>query len=342
VNANGAICGTLRLAHSANGRDFFYDTKLRAAFLGRVSQILQHRNSITGTPYRYDPTVLAWENCDSCATVGGRTLTGAWSEQLGVFIKGIDKYHLYEDGAFAGHIGPGAKVAVDADVYATPTVDIVGDRLTLTGDPQMGRSLLGQTVDGVVKSGRAYVLDGFGWSPALWKTLDDLESWLSDISRNRSVAGAFTGMLQGHADGGGFLPAPPSSGDGEAALYFPGIDTADMALATMRERGRALRRFNFDMTDVTETPTYLLAPKPEILSAAGGHVVWRGAAGAADYTVERSSDPNAPGSWSVVCDMCATPGSWDDPHFVSGSWYRVMPFNINGHKSSPSEAVQGK
>ncbi len=342
ADANGAICGTSRLLGSTVPHDFFYETRFRADFLGRVGQILQHRNSINGTPYRNDPTILAWEACESCAEAGGGALVSAWTEQLGVFIKQIDKHHLFESGAFAGHIGPGAKEAANPTVYATASVDIVGDRLVLTGDPQAGRGVLGQTVDGVVKSGHAYVLDNFGWSPSSWKSLDDLDTWLSAMAHERSLAGAITGDLQSHADQGGYLPAPRESASQPAGLYFPGTDTADMTMPVMRERDRALRRFNYDMADVTATPTYLLASKPEILSVQGGHVVWRGSAGAASYTIERSLDPGQPGSWVVVCDACTAPGSFDDAHFVNNAWYRVMPLNINGHKSSPSDAVQAK
>ena len=131
---------------------------------------------------------------------------------------------------------------------------------------------------------------------------------------------------------------------GVAALYFPGIRTGQIDAAAMQDRGRALRRFAFGMTQGTMAPAYLLPPRPEIISAARGHVVWRGSAGAAGYSVERSPDPSAPDTWQVVCDACATDltGGWQDPAPpAKPAWYRVIPFNVNNHKSVPSTPVQG-
>ncbi len=110
----------------------------------------------------------------------------------------------------------------------------------------------------------------------------------------------------------------------------------------MQERGRALRRFASSVADVSMAPAYLLPPQPEIISAVHGRLVWRGSAGAASYTVERSADPSAPDTWQVVCDACATDlTGWQDPSPpAQPAWYRIMPLNINGHKSLPSEPVQ--
>jgi hypothetical protein len=223
-------------------------------------------------------------------------------------------------------------------------VDILGDHLVPpAADLGAERALIGDTLDEVSKTDRAYILDDFGWSPAEWKTLADLEGWLNAMVRARVLVGAITGDLQGHADTGGFLPPPPPRGPGIAALYFPGAATADMDLATMQDRMRSLRRFNYAMADVFETPTYRLPPKPQVIGITHGRVVWRGAAGAATYSIERSPDPGLPGTWTQLCDQCVTDaaGFWQDPHPPEGiSWYRVMPLNINGHRAEPSEPVQ--
>jgi hypothetical protein len=126
-------------------------------------------------------------------------------------------------------------------------------------------------------------------------------------------------------------------------LYFPGLAVQGIDRDDMEQRGRALRRFNFAMSDVWQAPAYQLTPKPEIISATGGRVVWRGAAGALDYTIERSADPRLPQTWETLCDECVTDasGPWQDPSpSKEPAWYRVMPFNINGHKAQPSEPVQ--
>jgi hypothetical protein len=346
ADADGVICGTVRLLGLSGSAAFFTDARAQVAFADRVQRILDHRNSLTGVLYRDDPTILAWESCDACGLPGNDAAVSAWVEQTGQTIKATDKHHLYENGAFAGrisHTGTGPAPA-PAVAYATPSVDVIGDHLVpQAADLGAERALIADTLDEVAKTDRAYILDDFGWSPAEWKTLPDLEGWLNAMVRARVLAGAITGDLQAHSDQGGNLPAAPPRGFGIAALYFPGAATADMDLPTMQDRARALRRFNYAMTDVFDPPTYRLPPKPEIVTITHGRVVWRGAAGAATYSIERSPDPGLPGSWTTICDSCTTDtaGFWQDPQPPEGiSWYRVMPFNINGHRAEPSLPAQ--
>ncbi len=336
------ICAYLRWHGLADRAAFFTDPALRAAFLARVHALLTHVNTLTGVAYRDDPAILAWENCDSCGEGNAPAAVSEWTEALGQAIKAQDRFHLYENGAFAGHISPQSGHPVGAAAFAPPSVDIVGDHGLPPGDEATMIVTLSAATGVVKRAGRVYVLDGFDWGPRLFKTEAELETYLNGIFQARDVAGALVQGLQGHADSGGYLPAPPASVQGGTALYFPGRKTADVAQDDMVLRARALRRFEFDMADVTLAPAYLLTPKPEIISVKHGRVVWRGAAGAATYTIERSPDPSVPYSWQVVCDQCATDaaGFWQDPSPPPGpAWYRIMPFNINGHKAVPSAPV---
>ena len=320
---------------------FFTDTKRQAAVLARVQAVLAHVNSQTSVVYVDDPTILAWENCDACGAHADPAAVSAWVETLGQAIKAADKRHLYENGAFAGQLGHGTAHPMAASLFAPPSVDIVGDRLTPHGDTLAARGQLDDAVADASRAGRAYVLDDYGWAPSLWPAQADFETWLNDVTRARDLAGAIVGNLESHADRGGYLPAHAPTALGESALYFPGRQTGEADLTTMQERGRAIRRFNFAMAGLIHPPTYLLPPKPEILSAAHGKLVWRGAAGAANYTIERSPDPSSPFTWTTVCDACVTddPGTWQDPHPEGSQWYRLMPNNINGHHAVPSEPM---
>jgi hypothetical protein len=165
------------------------------------------------------------------------------------------------------------------------------------------------------------------------------------MARERALAGALTGDLQAHADTGGYLSASAPSAPGVAALYFPGVPTGEVDKDTMTQRGRALRRFDFAMADVTSPPAFLLPPQPQVISVKHGRIIWRGAAGAARYSVERSPDPSLPGTWVTLCDACTDDlaGGWEDKAPAGGTaWYRVMPFNVNGHKSLPSEPFKSE
>ena len=316
----------------------------RAHLAATVKAAIVLVNPLSALSYRDDPTILAWENCVACGQGAEESDLAAWAEQLGQVLKGADPHHLYESGVFAGRIGPAAVQPVPAASFATPSVDIVGDILGTGSDPFQARLRLNAAAELVAGAARIYVIDSLAWTAAVWKTPADLDAWISAMARQRNLAGAVVPWLVGHANAGGYRPAPPSQPAlGAAALYFPGIRSADMDALDMQARGRALRRFAFAMLDINMLPAFLLPPQPVIISAAHGRVDWRGAAGAARYSVERSSDPSSPNSWQAVCDACTddVAGFWQDPSPPSGNaWYRVMPFNINGHKSVPSEPVR--
>jgi hypothetical protein len=340
--ANDTFCAYLGWQGLKGRAAFFTDPSVRAAFLAHVHALLTHVNSLTGVAYRDDPTILAWENCTGCGEGSDPAAVASWTEAVGQAIKQDDRFHLYENGAFAGHILPQSARPVRAAEAAPPSVDIVGDILPAQPSEAATRAMLAAATGVVNGAGRVYMLDGFDCGPATFRTLADLETFLDAVVRNRRVAGALAMGLQAHADTGGYMPAPPASPEAGTAVYFPGRTTADIAQDDMVTRMRALRRFEFAMTDILTAPAYLLTPKPEIISARHGKVLWRGAAGALDYTIERSPNPDQPNSWQVLCDRCVTDNQpdWQDPApQPDQAWYRIMPFNINGHKALPSAPV---
>ena len=339
-----AACSLPRAHGATQAGAFFADAGVRRDFLAGVAAVLAHVNARTGAAYQDDPAIMAWENCLQCGGQADAGAVSAWVEEVGRAIKAADRNHLYENGAFGGHLEPSSGHAVAAGLFATPSVDIVGEVLDTTADPATARSRLTASSAAVADSGRVFVLDSTPWAPSVWKTVDDMNDWIFALSHDRGVSGLVAGRLVGHADGGGFLPPPPADpAHGVAALYFPGIPTRDMDADRMTERGRGLRRLAYAVADITDAPAYLLPPRPTIVSAAHAHIIWLGAAGAARYSIERSSDPTSPNTWQLVCDACTTDlgGGWQDPSPASPpAWYRIIPGNINGHRSVPSDPVQ--
>jgi mannan endo-1,4-beta-mannosidase len=332
-----SICTYVRWHGGNAAAAFFNDATIRAAFLKRVRAILTHVNALTGVAYRDDPSILAWENCTACGEGADPAAVAAWTEAVGQAIKSTDQFHLYENGAFEGHILPGSPQAVPAADFATDSVDIVGDSNPPPGEEHDMRRELAKVSGAVNAAGRVYALDGFDWGPRLWRTTEALQTFLNTVFRERAVAFALVSGLEGHADSGGFIPAPT---DGAAApLYFPGIKAAGLSGEDMTARALSLRHFEYNMADILLAPSILLPPKPEIISVEHGKVTWRGAAGAASYAVERSANPDQPNSWQTLCDPCssAEDSTWQDPAPPGGdSWYRVMPFNLNHHRALPS------
>jgi hypothetical protein len=316
--------------HGVQPAAFFTDAAVRADFAADVTALLNHINTETGIPYRSDTAIAAWENCDGCGAGIDPAVLADWTEFLGRTIKAADAQHLYENGAFAGRLAkiPPARLAL-------PSVDIIGDRIE--GDPDAGPTRFEDALDAVTGASRVYIIDSYDWSSATWKTDKDLTDFMNEIYLERRISGALVSNVAGHAEQGGYLPPPP----GTLPLYTPGFATGGMDENSVRQRARTARRLTFRMMDLM--PVSFPQPNaPKILAAIHGKLRWQGSAGAMDYSIERSSDLTTIGSWKTLCDHCATDVNpvWQDPSVPAGQvWYRMTPFNANGHQGYPSDAV---
>ena len=317
---------------------FYTDSTVRADFLRHIVSLLNHVNPETGLAWKDDATILAWENCDGCGDgVDNAALTG-WTEFLGHALKAADKYHLYENGAFAGRLGTGANVPT-ADQIGTPSVDIVGDRLA--PKPGTAPNYFTAAQQSVTQAGKVYVVDSYGWAPSNWTTLDDLEAFFTEMERDRLITGVFSTDLGAHADQGGWLPP---TRPGVQMLYYPQAPTPQVDAASMGQRARAVRRLVYRMMDLSPI-AFALPDQPEILSAQHGKLTWRGAPGAITYSIERSSDLTQTGSWTILCDRCVTDADphWQDPAVPTEPvWYRITPYNPNMHIGLPSDPIKNQ
>ena len=313
---------------------FFTDAATRASFAAAVTAFLNHVNTETGIPYRSDTAIAAWENCDACGAGVDPAVVADWTEFLGRTIKAADTKHLYENGAFAGHLAnvPPARLAL-------PSVDIIGDRIE--GDPDAGPDRFQAALNAVTGASRAYVIDSYDWSDATWRTPDDLNNFVQEVFLERRITGALAGDVWGHADQGGYLAPPPG---GKPVLYTPGFATGGMDEASVQHRARTVRRLTFKMMDLLPL-AYPQPDAPTILSAAHGRIHWQGSAGTLNYSIQRTSDLTTIGSWQDVCDHCADDRSpvWQDPNVPTEQvWYRVVPYNVNNHEGLPSDPVADK
>jgi mannan endo-1,4-beta-mannosidase len=315
---------------------FFTDAEVRDDFVRTINALLRHLNPETGLAYKDDPTIMAWENCDGCgAALDTRTLAD-WTEFLGRTIKSVDHSHLYENGAFAGRIGKQAGAAAPEQL-ALPSVDIVGDRAM----PQPGAppEAFADAFQAVTKAGRVYIIDEYSWTPAHFPSVDDLTAFHAAIVGDRGVTGAFVSDLTGHADDGGYLPRTRPT---QPVLYFPGIAEPPVDADAMQARSRAVRRLSYSMMDLLPI-AFAQTEAPKIISVLHGKLRWRGVAGALKYSVERTDDVTLIGSWTTICDQCATDAdpTWQDPAVPTGpAWYRVTAYNANLHGGLASDPVR--
>ncbi|XAR55511.1 Mannan endo-1,4-beta-mannosidase [Bertholletia excelsa] len=92
---------------SASNDSFFYDPSTRQYFKNHVKTLLTRKNTITGTQYRDDPTIFAWEliNEPRCMTDPSGDTLQEWIEEMSIFVKSIDNNHLITVG-LEGFYGP--------------------------------------------------------------------------------------------------------------------------------------------------------------------------------------------------------------------------------------------
>jgi len=330
---SGAACGFAR-AYGKPDAAFFTDPQIRTAFMHVFTGLLNHVNPESSLAWKDDPTIMAWENCDRCGIGADAAAVSDWSEFIGQAIKAQDTRHLYENGAFAGQL-----TQTPSALLATPSVDIIGDRVM----PPAGGSPEPFTpaYQAVAKTGRVYLITAYAWAPSSWPTADDFQTFADRLVENRNVAGIFVQSLSGHTDLGGYLPVPPGE---DPVLYFPGANADGLAATAMQDRARIVRRLSYRMLDF-DVPAIGHIEAPEILSAVRGRLTWRGAPGAASYTVSRTTDATLDGSWETVCDKCVTDDFpfWQDPAPLSKpSWYRMTAYNMNGHIGLVTPAVRNK
>lgn len=94
------------------GRDkhheFFTEPELRQAYKNWVSHVVMRTNTITGQPYRDDPTIFSWELANEPRCKGGSAFDSStgwttstitnWAAEMSSYIKSLDSNHMVSVG----------------------------------------------------------------------------------------------------------------------------------------------------------------------------------------------------------------------------------------------------
>jgi hypothetical protein len=332
---------------------FFTDPKIIARFEQHIAAVLNHRNSLTGIPYKDDPTIMAWENCNMCGIyvalgAPGHSLSPyiPWVDTIGQYIKSIDTKHLYEDNS--GFL----LFDKTGEVLETKTPDIITSEYYPHWARVMGLQMtvdtFKQDADRVTSHGKVYVVNEYGWDATDWPTQPDFQKVLMTFEDDPKISGDLYWALQAHENEFGWQPIPANvpnkaySEVGESgqwwAFYYGGLKTLINTKADMAERGEMLRRHAFTMAGET-VPPHMIPPAPMVTVKGLGVLAWRGSAGAVSYSIERQDQPGAP--WESICDKCATDADtpWVDPKpsALFTVRYRVTAYNADGKASAASE-----
>lgn len=271
---------------------FWTDQEQKADFKHFLDFILNRVNTVSGIPYKEDPAILAWQLGNEFGSYyWDRGLSPEiwepiileWSLEMAAYIKQLDPNHLLMEA------GGCDKQALIAD----PNIDIISEHYyeywnRLAGKPwRLAPFALN---DWKMCEGRKpLMIDEFGLG-----SLENLKELITVIREDTRIVGGLMWSIRGHRRDGGWY-YHNEGGTNVNSFHVPGFAAGYQydeirILDMMRTEAYLLRG---------EEPTLVKKPSlAPVLFRQGEGFTWRGATGAAFYTIERAESEN--GSWTVL------------------------------------------
>jgi hypothetical protein len=262
------------------GSDFWTDQNVIDDFKQTVKFIINRRNTYTGTLYKDDKSILAWET-------GNEILPPfSWTKQITAFIKSLDSNHLVWDGFYIG------SKEIQNEALADPNIDIVSSHHYPSqnkGPDEMVADI--KRFRDQIKDRKVYVVGEFGFIPP-----NGIEKVLNAVI-SEGLAGAMIWSLRFHnRDGGFYWHSEPASASLYNPYHYPGFPSGESwnETATLN----VMRTKAFEIQGL-EAPTIEAPAPPKLLPITSpAEISWQGSVGAAHYDVERSDTVNGP--WQVI------------------------------------------
>jgi mannan endo-1,4-beta-mannosidase len=304
---------------------FWTDRQLIDDFKKTVTYVLNRRNTYTGTLYRDDTAVLAWET--------GNELYApySWTKEIAAHIKSLDANHLVWDGYYIGS-RPVIPEALD-----DPNIDIVSSHHYPA--PNQGPGAMAADVDRFrreIGGKKVYVVGEFGFVP-----VSEMEKILDTVIRD-GVSGAMTWSLRfRNRDGGFYWHSEPSGGNLFKAYHYPGFESGEAYEESAMFRLLSAKAFEIQGL---KAPAASAPAPPRLLPIESiARISWQGSVGATSYDVERASKPAGP--WSLVgLNVDETlvqyrPLFADDDAEPGATYYYRVRAKGPGGSSAPSNVV---
>jgi mannan endo-1,4-beta-mannosidase len=76
---------------------FFRDPRTKRDYQNWIAYVIQRVNSLTGSAYRDDPTIMAWELMNE-GNANPESLRLAWTAEMSAYVKSLDSNHLVGSG----------------------------------------------------------------------------------------------------------------------------------------------------------------------------------------------------------------------------------------------------
>lgn len=305
--------------------EFWTDRDVIDDFKKTLNFVLNRRNTYTGTLYKDDKAILAWETGNEIYS------PYSWTKQVAAYIKSLDSNHLVWDGFYIGN------KEIQPEALDDPNIDIVSSHhypRANTGGNQMVADI--QRFHKQIAGKKAYIVGEFGFIPP-----PDIQKVLDTVIAE-GLSGAMIWSLRFHnRDGGFYWHSEPASASLYNPYHYPGFPSGDgwNETATLKVMGAKA----FEIRGLPE-PSIEAPQPPKLLPiTSSAEISWQGSVGASTYDVERATEPA--GSWTVVGkDVDDT---WvryrplfSDTQVSLGKsyYYRVRARNARG-VSSPSNIV---
>lgn len=350
---------------------FFGCASCQEQYRQHVERVVTRTNSVTGIPYREDPTIMAWELINEASAVSAREEEGllAWVARNARLVRGLDARHLIS----AGHIGyqTARERRVWRAVQSLPEIDFADAHVYPQTDPRVsGVAQLPALLDDPIALAsldvhKPFVFGEFGFDRS---DDDERERWTRTFARHlstRGVAGALIWIYEAPAStlGRHTINVGPDDADGQrvrrllreaaartqtapAPLLWKGA-TAPRFLPVYEERGSQAphRRFK------KQGETFALEIEPSAFARAhferaGVHVadgietVWGSGEGDLEYRFR--APPFIPSSLTIEARISSElPGTGDgqDPRDSSDVEVSVDDQLIGTVRAKPDDGI---
>ncbi|MBU0607974.1 MAG: cellulase family glycosylhydrolase, partial [Armatimonadetes bacterium] len=320
-------------AHRGKPRAAFYtDPQLRQDFQDVIRTVLQRRNTVTGTAYRDDKAILAWQFGNEM-----QDATDEWVAEMAAFIKTLDPNHLVAE----------TRSYPSAPFFIDPNVDLY-PRHYYPDYPSVQQGWIESCREELARLGgeRPLLIGEFG--PYVDRRMftrenvvPKLREFLDFLCEAQGICGAILWSMCGHHEDGGFYWHQIFVYPEVWSYHWPGFASASAhgeqgILAAMRAAA-----FQIEGRPVAPVPP----PEPPELLPVGDVPLlsWRGSAGASGYDIERA--PAADGPWQLLAGNVSDAEVAYRPLFSDTTaragdtcFYRVSARNEAG-VSAPSPVV---
>lgn len=315
------------------GPDFWtVGSEANLKFKSTITQVLGRTNSLTGIPYRDDPTVFGWQTGNELV-IGADPERRRWLHDIAAYIKQLaphqlhidgrnkpnDIYDLYDEFATSPHID-----AVSYHTYVNlPQADTPAGTLRLIRDQLRGKIPVIVTEVAMYTSPRA------------------LRALLDEVLTGGAVGAQWWGLRFHNRDGGFYKHSDRASQFED--LNWPGFTDAQLDLPEIARERELLGILHDYASKVSgQPPVPVTAPAaPWLLPVPDpGHLSWQGSTGASSYAIERA--PALGGPWMRLADdfgdhLATYSALYCDTTAGTGQawYYRVIARNAAGD-SAPS------